>query len=297
MGKDQDELTLEDYKILGEEPPEELLKQENEGDSQETGEEGTEEVKDEEPDYDELARKHELLKSLGPEGYYKLYPDEAPTEDKETEEPEKKEPQPDEVLGLTLDDGPYKGKTLREVFKEDPAYATGVYVNHTKELDRIAQQEEKARSSRLSEAQAEIDSFSGNLAKDLFNKDMGKLTEKEVKAVEARVTEVLDWMEKTKRGGGVLSDAYALMNLESNLKNVRREAAGRAAKVMTEHVVPSTSGGDHFEGNEKGYDKFLEMTESQVAATIERMDDSEYKSFLKRASKELRSKFPKVPWI
>jgi hypothetical protein len=104
-------------------------------------------------------------------------------------------------------------------------------------------------------------------------------------------------MHKTHRGGGVIADAYWLMNKEGLLKGAAEKAAAKTNKNLTDRKGPaSIDTGKGGEIKETGFEAYEKMTEEQLTAKIDAMTDKETAKFFKDAPDSLRKKYPSIPW-
>lgn len=243
----------------------------------------------------EIERKHNLLLRLGPQEYYKVYPDEAPA-DFRPEQPSQPVQQPADIGAMVVKGGQYDGMTLREVYSIDPVTATKMQ-NDYEWNQKVA---EFQRASRVNADQQEINGqindFIKGQAKELFNKeDVSSLSEAEQNKIAETLNTVADWMQKTKRGGGNLSDAFYLMQKEGILKTERAKGAEAALKAITKDPVPSI-GSMKGASDDDGFGKFMNMSDDQLADAIGDMTDTEADKFYKTAPKALQKKHPSLPW-
>ena len=238
--------------------------------------------------------KLDLFKRLGPEGYYQVYPDERPAQ-----APQPRQPQaPMQDLGamkVVHPNGPYDGMTLREVYDIDPVFAPNLQTNflmqHQQEETRRAGQQERVKA----DAAQELESFGESIAQASFKKAGKDCTKEEIAKVSDTIKEVIEFMNKTGRGGGYIADAYWLMNKEGLLKTVMSRTAENTLKSLTNQKAPAsidTSGG----GNSKpsGFESYEKMSEAALTKVIEDMSEKDFKKFLKEAPKSLRTKYPSI---
>lgn len=301
---DEEEFTKEEKEILGEAEEEEG--QETQDESKASGEkqkseteqttesaEAEEEQAEEEQNMvpqsrvdqivrerEDLKRKNDLLKR-DPDAYQKLYPDEF-----EEEEAEQKVTP---IKDFVIQDGPYKDKSLSEVYQIDPIAANTIHFNLLEEQKA----EKEQRSNLEKQSQQELIEFSDTMAKEMFGKEkVGDLPEKEGKQVDDTINKILDWMAETGRGGGNITDAYFLMNKEKILT----EAAEKGVKTLIDTSskgVKTVSSKKDIEGK-SGYDKFTDYTVDQLATYIDGLSEKEADDFGKNAPQELKDKFPKA---
>lgn len=228
---------------------------------------------------EDLKRKNDLLKR-DPDAYQKLYPDEFEEEAEQKVTP---------IKDFVIQDGPYKDKSLSELYQIDPIAANTIHFNLLEEQKA----EKEQRSNLEKQSQQELNEFSDTMAKEMFGKEkVGDLPEKEGKQVDDAINKILDWMAETGRGGGNITDAYFLMNKEKILAN----AAEKGVKTL----IDTSSKGVQTVGSKKdiegksGYDKFTDYTVDQLATYIDNLSEKEADDFGKNAPQELKDKFPKA---
>jgi len=242
----------------------------------------------------EIERKHNLLLQLGPQEYYKVYPDEAPADFK----PQQQQPvqQPVDIGSMVVKGGQYDGMTLREVYSIDPVTATSMQNDYLWQ-QRIDGMQKAAKVNAETQAiNGQINEFIKGQAKELFNKDdVSNLSEAEKIKIAETLNTVADWMRKTKRGGGNLSDAFYLMQKEGILKTERAKGAEAALKAITKEPVPSI-GNMKGASDDDGFGKYMSMSDDQLADAIGDMTDTEADKFYKTAPKALQKKHPSLPW-
>lgn len=243
-------------------------------------------------------RKLDEFKRLGPDAYYKLYPDEKPDDlDTDDEDDEEGLDLSDQDAGaLIVRGGKYNGMTLREVYAEDPAEATFLH-NQYLASQRDEAVRAKADQERLrQESENEVRSFDSTLAADAFGKELDDLEKEELKQVIAVRDEVLDFMEKTGRGGGIIADAFFLMN-KDNLLNA---AANKGVKSLLESLKNSDGvtsiSSNKTTGKAKGYAAYTNMSREAIADKLEEMTEEQQDSFLAKAPAEFKKKFPDLPY-
>ena len=312
-----DEFTPEELAALGEAPEEKEEKQEAEPENER---EEKEPDKEPEPEAEkenmipqsafdrrvaeiraQAEEKLKLFKS-DPEEYFRKYPDEKPEakpRPTDFESGKKQEAQPSDPKALKVEGGAYDGWTFGDVFKRDPraAYQIDPYyarILHDEQIEaerNIRTQQENLKS----ESKKEVVEFQSSLSKELFNKDLNEATADEVKEIEGVIKSVLDFMATTKRGGGVLADAYWLMNRDSETKKAAAKGAEKiidAAKKGKVASISSSKAGAVL----TGYEAIEGMTPDQLSAEIDKMPAAKYREFCKKAPKSIRDKFPNIPW-
>ena len=309
---------IEDEETAEDQDTDESVETEEEGELQETTKEEEEEASDEEaeaaaaeaetetdenvnmvpqPRVDQLRaqkgeveRKLELLKT-NPDEYYRLYPDEKPASIT------KAESDTDDIDSLVMSGGKWDGMTLSEIAEENTFAATKIYNDYLNEQRELAATREAEKRRIEDESQKEIESFSQTIASELFEiNELDSLTDEQGKRIEAEIAEVLTWMSKTGRGGGVLKDAYYLMNRDADLK----KAASKGVKAIV-NKLENTKAVKSVSGNKggktvSGFGKYESMSDEALANRVENMTDTEYDKFLKSAPKTFRDKHPEIPW-
>lgn len=247
----------------------------------------------------ETERKFDLFKKLGPDRYYEAYPDERP---QDYQQPEQRQPvqQTPQDLGSMIvrqPGGPYDGMTLRDVYVEDPVFATNLQTQFIMSRQQEAMMRQAEETRVKTEAQAEIEAFADMVAAEEFNLDAKSLTPEQEARVSGTIQQVLEWMGKTRRGGGNIADAYFLMNKEGLIKKAAAQASQKTIQDLTRRQGPpsiDTTGGGT--AQDTGFAAMEKMTESQLLNRVDRMNDKELSKFLAEAPQSLRSKHPSLPW-
>jgi len=240
--------------------------------------------------------KLDLFKRLGSEGYYQVYPDEKP----EGHAPARETAPPDTDIGSLIvqqPDGTYDGMTLREVYDIDPIFANRLQTDYlwNQKQDAERQRGEAERLQR--EAATEIETFGNSIAKEMFGKEAAQLSKEEEPKIAETIQRVLDWMNKTHRGGGVIADGYFLMNKEGLLKKAAENAGKSTLRSLQDRKGPASIDTGHGgELKETGFEAYEKMTEDQLTDKIDAMPDKEMAKFFREAPKSLRAKHPKLPW-
>jgi hypothetical protein len=247
---------------------------------------------------DRNKEKLDLFKKLGPEGYYQAFPDEKPPDPPKRETPPQAPVQDMGALRVVQPNGPYDGMTLRELYDVDPVFATNLQNdflwNQRKLMTEAAEKAEQVKK----DSARDLEEFGASIGKAAYGKEPKDLTKEEIARVGETIRQVIDWMTTTRRGGGVLMDAYFLMNKEGLLKQVVSRAAEKTIKDLAGRKGPAsidTSGGGG-NGKDGSWDAIAKMTEAQLAAKIDAMSEKEMTAFFKEAPKSLRSKYPNMPW-
>lgn len=249
---------------------------------------------------EESTRKLTLFRELGADRYYEIYPQEKPADYRPAGKPaEQGAPQAAEVANygsMVVNGGPHDGKTLNEVYAEDPAYATSLLNSHLDGQRQAAAAQAEAQSRILQESEREINDFTAQLSSELFGKQADKLTKDEERRVEATIQETLAWMAKTGRGGAVIADGYFLMNREKILTDAEARGGKKALESLAKGggAPPSIGGGGG--GGTPVMGAYESYTAEQMAAAIENMTDAQAAKFYREATPEIRKKFPGLPW-
>lgn len=243
--------------------------------------------------FKQTQERFELFKRIGADAYYDIYPDEKPDGyHKPDTKPDGKQGDIDEKIGkMLIEGGPYDGKTLNQVFEENPAYANILQFEYMQGKATKEAEEKKKADDLKTQIQTEIKEFRSGLASSMFGKNFDDLTSDEKSAIYKEHESVATWMKKTGRGGGYLNDAYYLMNKDKELDKAKKSGAASLAKHLSQSTIKSVSS-KKSEGSGSGYDKYLDLTSNQMAKEVEGMSDAAYKKFQKEAPASVREKFP-----
>ncbi len=243
----------------------------------------------------EAERKFNLYRELGQEKYYAMYPEEAPEgwkpETAEMTEPVAETP---DIGEMKVVGGPYDGKTLNAVYAVNPAYATMLQSQYLEAERQKVMETRQADENLRKESEAEVAKFTETLMADFFpGKKPEEMKPEDTKKIADVIQETLDFMAKTRRGGGILADAYFLMNKDGLLSKAA-EKGGKAAldSLTRKPVIHSIDGtGGTVIGND-----YEAMNADQLAAKVESMSEKDAMLFFKNASASLRAKYPSLPW-
>ncbi len=230
--------------------------------------------------------KLKLLKELGPDEYYRVYPEEAPS----TYRPPHERVDPlSLVAGRTNPAVPYQyeGMTLRDIMKADPDEGARLL-----ESWREGQKTEVDTKTReIQETVAEADEFAAAVAKEIFNRDSLKaLTPEEEKAINDLIPEVYKWGVDNGKSKYRLVDVWRLKN---KADPVKQEKALKSLEVKP--AVKSIGSGGGSAGL-TGFEAYEAMSESELTDKIDAMKDKELREFYKKAPQSLRKKYPSIPW-
>ena len=246
---------------------------------------------------EETNRKLNLLKELGTDKYYEIYPDEKPAnyQPPVARKSEADAVQPVEDFNtMVVQGGKYNGWILGDVAKEDPITAS-VMLNNYLEQNRAAVEKESRRQADFQQSfEQERNSFCYSRAKELFNKS-DNFTEAEKAQVVKVYEDLSKWMIDNKKSHYNMEDAYALMNKDKIIQSKVAEASKAAIEKVTAPGVKSIGSGDGAAAT-TGFESYLTMTESQLEDVIDKMSDAAQKKFYKDAPKALRDKYPSLPW-
>jgi len=249
--------------------------------------------------------KLDLFKKLGPEGYYRVYPYERPETPPVREVPREVIPSDVDVGGLLVqyephipqDQRPYEGMTLRDVHEVDPVFATNLQTEFLwKQKQDVAVRMGEMNRVRQ-ESATEIETFAGVIAKENFGKSVKELSKDEEGKVVDTIQAVLNFMNNTGYGDGLMDHAYFLMDREGHLKGAANKAAAKTLKDLQNRQGPAsinTSTGGEVKGT--GFEAYEKMTEAALTAKIDGMNENETRKFFKDAPKSLRAKYPSIPW-
>lgn len=247
---------------------------------------------------EETKHKLNLFKQLGADKYYEIYPQEKPADFQPTSKPAPtKKLDIDDFRTVTVQGGEYDGLTLGEVAKEDPLAAQVILNNH---LNAIAAEEAKVEAEKaavIRDTQLEQEAFVVSLAKQKFGKS-GQVTDytPEEQAEIAREYNALTaWMAQNNKIIYRLEDAYRIMNHDKIIHSEKLKAAEAALKDATKNKIPAIGGGDGMT-HITGYEAYLKMSSDALAGVIDKMTDADQRTFYAKAPKELKEKYPSLPW-
>jgi hypothetical protein len=248
---------------------------------------------------EELKTKQTLIKQLGQEEYFKLYPEEAP-EGWKPQEPKKvvatQIPEGFNVLDLNVTGGAYDGHTLREVMQIDPDEGTRM-LNAWKDNQHaeIRKQEETAAKDVQRRAN-DAGQFEVTMAKELFGvEDTKSLTKEQGTKIVLLGQQVLDWQIKNDRLGLTFNEAYFLMNREGLIKTAGEKGAANALKGLQRTGPPSIDAGNGG-ATVSEWDTVSRMSIEDLDKHIDSLDDKGLTKFLKEAPASIRAKHPMIDW-
>lgn len=234
---------------------------------------------------EELKRKIELFER-DPKTYRQIYGKQEPEE--ETTVPAS--PSVEQTLNLTFQDGPYVGKTLREVYEEDPAYASLAYTHHLQSQQQQQWKEQQKQTETQERVQTEINNFATARAKDLFDvESIETLTEEQDGALKSLISQVLDFQEK--RGISEMEDAYKLMNYDKAISKAREDGAKGIVDAASRPGLRVVKSGTSVGSKASGYDAMLNWNEDQLEDHLAGMSDSEEQKFWAKAPESFKKKF------
>ena len=182
---------------------------------------------------EETNRKLNLLKELGVEKYYDLYPDEKPANYAPPVKPDAAaQPVDEDFNTMLVQGGKYDGWQLGAVAKEDPIAASLMLNNYLEGKRAVVEKESRRQADFQQNFEQERNSFCYNRAKELFNK-----SENFTDAEKAQVVKVYEdlskWMIDNKKSHYHMEDAYALMNKDNIIASKVAEASKAAIEKLT----------------------------------------------------------------
>lgn len=249
----------------------------------------------------EAERKLELYKTLGPEGYYKMYPAEKPEEFKGAEPAVSRHQGKvlsfTEAANMKVIGGAYDGQTLAEVKAENPEDALDLYLDWRDQQKEIINQTRVKDESLKQEVDKELTDFGNNLAKDLFGKKArDELDNTQTKKVESIISGILDWMQETDRFNYKLEDAYFILNKDDLINGAKGQAVSAMISKLKENSGPVVEAKKGSSQAKTGYEAAENMSSDELAEKISTMADSEFERFRKNAPQSLKVKFPSMAW-
>jgi hypothetical protein len=200
-------------------------------------------------------------------------------------------------MNLKVKGGDYDGYTLKQVFEVDAAAGAKLLVDYRMDQERAKIRQESEQRAKEDKEQQEVARFAKSRAKEYFSTDdPDKLSKEQQQRISDDLIEVTKWKIDTGRTHYSDEDAYYIMRRDGLLKEVKKEAAEKAIKSITDtKVVPSISPGKD-KGVETGYEADAKMTPDQLARKIDGMTDKEASKWFKNAPKSLKTKYPSLPW-
>ena len=247
----------------------------------------------------ELKEERDLIKRMGLDAYYKAFPDKAPEGYKPPEPERKATPVPSnfDPLNLPVKGGNYDGYTLREVMQVDPDEARRLYDGWIGQQIAVSRQEEERVSRTQKEQVSAAKSFGDARAKELFGvQDVDQLPADQQRKILLIGNEVLDWQTKNNCLHYSFEDAYRLKNYEDRIKQAEERGAANAIKGLQKAgpaSINTAAGGDV---KPTGWEAVSKMTEKELDAHLDTLDDAAHSKFLKEAPASIRAKYPSMPW-
>lgn len=317
-----EEFTKDELEMLGEESEEseeqetdEKEEQEDEagkeGDEEQEGDEETEEETEEEEHRDkvqeridkvvfekkEAERRLDILKTLGPDEFYKVYPDEKPDSSDEKKDDTEAGPLSfARASRMEVKGGEFEGQTLGEVNKENPIAAVEMYLDWRDKEQKTIEKKAADDAKIWEEAKIETDDFRVSLAKELFGKDRADLEEQEATKIEEVLEGIGDWMDKTDRFNYKLEDAYLLLNKDSIIAAAKGDGVKAMLKQLKEGDSKTVIPNKGSPGAKTGYEAFENLSADQLSGEIEGMTEKQYSNFIKDAPNSIKMKFPDIDW-
>ena len=245
----------------------------------------------------EIENKFKLFRTVGPEKYYSMFPNEAPAGGYKPPAPTRIPAQPDPLDLVAQYPDPshqYHGMTLRDIYNVDAAEGRRLE-RAWEQGQKAAERTESERQQRMiRESEEEINTFTADFAREHYGKEAKELSAQQETEISKVIQDTLDWMKKTGRGGGVLADAYFVMNREQILEGERKKAGKKALEALKQPSIPSIGGGGRASaGSMSAYET---MSADQLAEAIGNMEDRAALAFLKNAPDALKAKYPGIPW-
>jgi hypothetical protein len=241
--------------------------------------------------------KFDLFKRLGPEAYYKAYPDEKPADYVDPNKPAEPAPTKETISSLknrVISGGKYDGWTLADVYQDDAFAALEIIDNYNqskaKEAEAVRAQQARDEEG-IKEKTQEGNLFMWDRAKELFKKD-GDYTPEEIKQVQNEYKTLGDWMRSNKKLHYSLKDAYQLMTMNTKINDAKNNTAKNVVDSLRKQPVGHINGGP----GTVSADNYEALTEAQLAETVDKMSDEKKAEFYAKATPALRRKYPSWPW-
>ena len=252
---------------------------------------------------EEVAQKMNLLRTLGPDRYYELYPDERPQGSggpEPTAQPGAtggELPTMQQCLNMTIQGGPYDGYTLAQLYGSDDlthrAAAQDIYQNFRDQRVREVSESQAKEAEARTRVETEHNSFVDQRAQEFYGKGAANLTASERGQIQTIVNTLLDRMESGELRTYDLTTAYKLATFDDAIK----DAKGKSVKALVESMRKATSatkpdGKPSGTAKASGYDGYMSYTPDQMFKHLDRMTTPERIAFWKKAPDGLKNRFP-----
>ncbi len=246
-----------------------------------------------------IKEKLDLLKKLGPEEFFDLYPDEKP--------PGWTPPQREvkEVNPLDLQYShpghEYNGKTLREIAQIDPDYAMEVskkyYADQQKKVNDERESKRRRHASDLDQSTREATEFASIVSSEKFGKDISTLTVVEAAQINDFIRDTYIWGVQNKKLNYSISDMWILkQRADATDTKTKQDKALKALEKENKAPVLSIGTGGGSAGL-SGFEAYLAMSEENLTSAIGHIyNNKELRKFFKDAPEALRKKHPNLPW-
>lgn len=247
---------------------------------------------------EQLKEKQTLFKTVGPDKFYELYPDEAPQGyTPPVQKVTTPAPEGFNVLNMVVNGGQYSGMTLREVMQIDPEDGTRM-LNEWKDSQYAEVRKQEETVTRTKKEQTEdAESFLAARIEELYGTDAAKKpTSEQLTKATLIGQEVIEWQKKTGRLNLKWDDAFKLMRHDDLIKKAREEGASGTFKGLQKAGPVSINTGNGGDVKPSGWEEVAAMTEKALERHIESLNDVSYKKFFKEAPASIRAKHPGMPW-
>ena len=241
-----------------------------------------------------IENKHNLLKQLGADEYYRIYPDEKPAGYQPEVKPEPASAATEDFNAMVVNGGKYDGLTIGEVAMQDPVSATLMVNNYLDSKRQAVEQESKKHEKFQNDFATERNAFCLGRAKEMFGKEKD-FTPVEIEQVNSEYKKLSDFMITQNIAHYRMEDAYLLMNKDKIIHSEKVKVAKAAISEATKKGVASIGNGDSNAGL-SGFDSYLSMSEDALLKTIDKWSDKDQMKFYKDAPKAMRDKYPSLPW-
>jgi len=235
-----------------------------------------------------------LLKTLGPDEYYRVHPDEKPADYRS---PQQRINPLDLTVQRKVPNVPYQyeGMTLREVMQQDPDEGATLL----EDWKAGQQQQVSTKDREIEENAKEAAEFAEIVAREVFSKDLRSMTKEEAesedgkkmsKAINDLIFEVYKWGAESGKHQYRLVDMWRLKNKADPVKQEK------ALKSLEQKPVVKSIGSGGGSVGQTGFEAYEAMSEDELTTKLDGMKDKELKEFYKKAPASLRKKYPSIPW-
>jgi uncharacterized protein (DUF305 family) len=205
-------------------------------------------------------------------------------------------------LKVTMNDPshPFHGKTLKEVYDQDPDFAYQLSPYHASNIQQGEFETRRSEQQQLKELERQVAEegkrFRESFAKDTFDKGLDQLNADQLGQIESMHEGVLKWMKDEGKTGITVNEAYILMNHKGLLDKAASKAVGKVVSDAQRGKVRTINAGKDSDVNNSSKD-MTKWSLDQLEDYIDGLNDKQFDKFLARKpSDPLRKLHPELPW-